>query len=774
MSTRRTRLAATTASLGASALVGAAPAQALSYDPDRWDAGNIISDANFYDGGGMSVSEIRSFLESMAPSTCPSIASTATPCLVDARDDIRSRSADAACGSIAADANEPVERVIAVVAKACNISPQVLLVTLQKEQALVTSADPSDWAYDHAMGWGCPDSAPCETTYNGLFNQLYMGAKQFQNYRIYSSSFSYRKGQTASIAFSPDSSCGSTSVTIENWATAALYNYTPYTPNQGALDNYPGTAPCGSYGNRNFWANYNSWFGSSITGGYFLRTEDSDDEFLAVGDVRYRIDGSSKQIKNAYAPFKPSGTVSTHYLKSFEHAGAATQILLSGGGVYYLVDRGKRFRLEGDCDQAVDIGFSCDELVAMEKPELDLLERKKLGDTVKTNEEQPSRFALFNGRKHEYADKEALEQAGLPHSTRSTLSTGTLKRIDIGRTVVGEGDLVRASDGTHYWRAGDVLWRIETTLWDQTGLSDWLGEPVRSGMRSDGLERHDPPALPTAFTDADTGEAWLLDSDGRVAVDATGWAEAPVTVPHEFVRALPDTGRSVGTEFFASKKGSSRILLVEHGVKREVADERARALIALDRGLPDKSPSYPDDTIAGLGAGALAHAPGTAVRTDADGRLVVVSRDRAVPAKKVVQRAVLGTDGVLDLTGRDAEAIEVRTTPLTPGIECDGVRYATLDGVLRPMSTADSKEWMPVFGFGAQSEAFCASLDEPASGVGQAVRLPDGDKYRIENGERHKMSKDVYRALREEIGVARAISQQLLDLFPSGGREQGA
>jgi uncharacterized protein with LGFP repeats len=51
-------------------------------------------------------------------------------------------------------------------------------------------------------------------------------------------------------------------VNIRNHATAALYNYTPYTPTDGALSNLYGTSPpCGSYGNRNFWVFFNTWFG---------------------------------------------------------------------------------------------------------------------------------------------------------------------------------------------------------------------------------------------------------------------------------------------------------------------------------------------------------------------------------------------------------------------------------------------------------------------------------------------------------------------------------
>jgi hypothetical protein len=60
--------------------------------------------------------------------------------------------------------------------------------------------------------------------------------------------------------------CGSSIVNIQNRATQALYNYTPYQPNAAALAAGWGQAPpCGSYGNRNFYLYFTSWFGSTTT-----------------------------------------------------------------------------------------------------------------------------------------------------------------------------------------------------------------------------------------------------------------------------------------------------------------------------------------------------------------------------------------------------------------------------------------------------------------------------------------------------------------------------
>src|SRR5690606_8182666 len=48
-----------------------------------------------------------------------------------------------------------------------------------------------------------------------------------------------------------------------------LYNYTPYQPNAAALSAGWGTAPCGAYGNRNFYLYFTGWFGSTRNPSYY-------------------------------------------------------------------------------------------------------------------------------------------------------------------------------------------------------------------------------------------------------------------------------------------------------------------------------------------------------------------------------------------------------------------------------------------------------------------------------------------------------------------------
>jgi len=157
-------------------------------------------------------------------------------------------------------------QIIHDVAAACGINPQVLIVLLQKEQSLVTDDWPWKIQYNNATGFACPDTAPCDPNYAGFFYQVYYAARQFKVYKAYPNDYNYRAKRNNTIYWHPDlSRCGSSTVYIENQATAALYIYTPYRPNSAALKNLYGTGDsCSSYGNRNFWRMFNEWFGSSI------------------------------------------------------------------------------------------------------------------------------------------------------------------------------------------------------------------------------------------------------------------------------------------------------------------------------------------------------------------------------------------------------------------------------------------------------------------------------------------------------------------------------
>lgn len=234
-----------------------APSPASAYTGSDFDAGYIISDKQFYSKDAMTAAEIQSFLDSKI-GVCQN-----SNCLNVVRTNTFSRAADrTVCDAYTGAANETTAAIIYKVQVACGISAKVLLVTLQKEQSLVTATSPSLGRLAAAMGYGCPDTAPCDAEYYGLYNQIYKAAWQFKRYSTPTPWGNVQPGGNL-ISWSPNPACSQGWVNVRNNATAALYNYTPYQPNAAALANLGGTGDgCSSYGNRNFWDYYYSWFGN--------------------------------------------------------------------------------------------------------------------------------------------------------------------------------------------------------------------------------------------------------------------------------------------------------------------------------------------------------------------------------------------------------------------------------------------------------------------------------------------------------------------------------
>jgi len=251
-------------------------------DTSQFKAGNIITDQLFFDGSAMSAGAVQTFLNVRNPNCVAG----AMPCLKNYRQTTPTRAGSSTCpGTYTGAANETAATIITKIGQACGISQRVLLVILQKEEGLVTASGSSlsTTRYRSAMGFGCPDTAACDSTYYGFFNQVYAAASQYRRYAAYPTNYSHRAGMTNNVRYNPSASCGSSPVYIANQATAGLYNYTPYQPNAAALAAGAGSGDyCSAYGNRNFWIYFTNWFGSTQTAG----AGDLADLYMSTGGAQ--------------------------------------------------------------------------------------------------------------------------------------------------------------------------------------------------------------------------------------------------------------------------------------------------------------------------------------------------------------------------------------------------------------------------------------------------------------------------------------------------------
>lgn len=302
--------------------------------PSKFVAGDLVSDAVFYKGNAWSAATIQSFLNTKGAGCT----TTAAPgCVKNYKLTTPSTTTDPMCAAYQGAAGETAATIIAKVGLACGINPVVLLTLIQKEQGLIATTAPTPWMYAHATGLDCPDTqAGCATNpaSTGFFNQVYGAAWQFKRYANPAGTSNYFTwfpvGKVTGVQYNTDTSCGKKQVAIFNKATAALYYYTPYTPNDASLASYPGAGDaCSAYGTRNFWMLFNAWYGSSTAGAVPALAR------LSGGD---RFETSAAISRAAYPT--PGSGVASAYIASgmnFPDALAAAPAAAKLGGPLLLV-----------------------------------------------------------------------------------------------------------------------------------------------------------------------------------------------------------------------------------------------------------------------------------------------------------------------------------------------------------------------------------------------------------------------------------------------------
>lgn len=113
---------------------------------------NLMADVIFEDSGAMSAGDINNFLNSLSSSCISPISGF----------EARVPNGYSPAGGFTFGDFSSAGQVIATASQVYGINPRVLLVTLQKEQSLVTGGggcnDSNENEYAAAMGYGCPDS----------------------------------------------------------------------------------------------------------------------------------------------------------------------------------------------------------------------------------------------------------------------------------------------------------------------------------------------------------------------------------------------------------------------------------------------------------------------------------------------------------------------------------------------------------------------------------------------------------------------------------------
>jgi len=521
-----------------------------------FNAENIISDALFYDSNAMSAAEIQSFLDAKIGACqngkCLNVLTTG----ISSRGAVVSQTTGNLICSAIQGGSMRVSELIYRVQAACGISAKVILTTLQKEQGLTTSSAPSDWNLTAAMGASCPDTAPCDPAFAGVGPQILKGTQQLKTYKA--ANFAKQPGVNY-IAWSPTASCGGTNLNIQNYATAALYNYTPYQPNAAALAAGYGLGDgCSSYGNRNFYNYYTQWFGSTqSSGGYVVRSATSGSAYLIAQGTRYKFPTDERAVQFTW--IGTARTMSDADIAAFTDGGEAPRAVRTTTGNLYVLDSGTKVRI-ASCDIAADYGWNCQTLPLLTQGQVDVYgDNGWLERVVRTSS---TMWLVQQKVRREVLDLGLLPRYGIPTNV-TNVSPTFAGEYATGDPVLGQGVYGSAS--------GRVVAVTGAGTYDlpSAALIGAVNDSRRT-IQDESMKRiTSSSTLPVRAKVA--GRTVLMSDGGWLTADAYGDGAGFTVLPDGALAGMP-SARTVSGPHFVRENSDPQVFLASYGTLQAVSD----------------------------------------------------------------------------------------------------------------------------------------------------------------------------------------------------------
>jgi hypothetical protein len=731
------------------------PTKAVS--ASDWSPGKIIDDAVFFNKDAISPAQIQAFLNSKVP-VCDTNHQAAFwmngvynappyTCLKDY-----------------SSGGKSAAQIIWEAGQAHGINPEVLVVMLQKETGLVTDTWAAPWQYDRAMGYGCPDTADCNTAYYGFANQVHNAAWQLKAYVTNPNGYNFKSGVTRNIQWSPNGACGSSPVFIENSATAALYNYTPYQPNQAALNNLYGTGDgCSAYGNRNFWRMFNDWFGSTAISN-LVRTPSSPTYYLLTNNQRFAIPNGD--LLYAYGlEGQQLSVISDAALEAIPSGGMLqTSFMVPGNGTVFLADLSNKFGIASG-EYCVNWGINCS---SPSQIGAEIASGLKDGGVLQPIMFNSGGYYLMEGGiKKQFLSVKAMTDRGYSPSSSSKISNWTNAIRSFGFSFPEDGSFVKFASGNAIfaYTQGNFY---NIASYDQ--FSNWSSSSTPSHYDSTSKYNSQPPSISGSLSDIVTtnGNKYLVDGGRRINLTSltNDWPTGSPAEPFNiFLNRLPiNASITPQTSFRQPDGGIYKVLALTKQPFNSLSDY-------FDLGYGSK-PSIQLSSPINLAVGNTVFAEGSAYKiTGSDAIYRIGLNNTARPFSNLKQ------------------VWDFKTNPIIPTINSNNASHftsssATLKSMIKnaqgqifivnaqgkiPMSSSNISIWG--MNVGGAIEVGNASLDRIASLpiTPQFLSGPNGTIYKGENGTKKPIASfESYKILGGNSTNTTTAAQDVLDQMPTG------
>lgn len=329
--------------------------------------------------------------------------------------------------------------IIIDAAKYYRINPQVLVVTIQKEQSAITDTSLSDYQKNWMMGYGVCDSCstedPSVRKYKGAWKQINHAARRLREFMDNPGGFGIEAGTKKEI--------DGKKIRLKNAATGALYTYTPHL-----------------HGNENFYLLWQQWFAKALLEGTIVKEEGTNNYYFISQSRKRKFKSLGALVAN-YSLDQVLSAASSDLAKYEDgpaiHYPDGIAVMAPNGGVYLIVNGEKR----GIASPKVlkRLGLQQEEIVQGSNDELQdvpsgpTITEKDLypTTTLVQSRETGAIFQMENGKRRPIVSPVVLKnQFGKRRTT--VVSEKELDAIPVGEPVkLRDGTLVRDKRGEHVY-----------------------------------------------------------------------------------------------------------------------------------------------------------------------------------------------------------------------------------------------------------------------------------------------------------------------------------